>query len=333
MPTFLTFTKRILSDYAQRFRDSSAFVGVYQSLETPVAEKPLKAVLSCYRQQHALVRNALPGKLIMVSPYWDARKRCPTGVNIASVRAGIGHIARTDVDIIAPQDSRGTGKVGLFWKRQRGDAVAAGLRCVDGVGDATYAEAYHASTRSFYRAAREAVDALSATGLKVQLWANLEAFAPGKGIPCGNFTTSQRTTKERLDRQIMMAGVYPEKLISYMWDSYYTCRAGHPETLADAIAVDHGRPILARARRYGDRLVVLGYHLVEARLEVSDGSRPLLLAGDGNVLEALPLGPVCRYPEGVMQVAGPWPEGAGSAYTRVRVRTPKGWSQSLALGE
>ncbi|MCK5802215.1 MAG: hypothetical protein KAI66_05255 [Lentisphaeria bacterium] len=333
MPTFLRFSDRVLLDYAQRFGDSKAFVGVYQSVELPVAAKPLVAVLHCYRQQHALVRRRLVGKRIMVSPYWDARKRRPTGVTPASVREGIGHIARTDVDIIAPQDSRGTGKVGLFWKSQAGDPVAAGLRCVSGVGETTYGEAYHASTRDFYRVAREAVDALAKEGIKVELWANLEGFAPGKGVPCGSFTTTQRTTKERLDRQIMMAGTHPAKIISYMWDSYYTAKAGRSETLADAILAVPDRPIAVEAHREGERLVVVGYHLAGGDIEIRDGRRSLTIPSKARTTQALAQRTPGRYPEHMMQITAPWPAKAGDAYVQVRVKTDRGWSQPLVIGE
>lgn len=333
MPTFLAFADRVLRDYAQRFAGSASFVGVYQSVELPVAARTLHATLSCYRQQHALVRKRLPRKRIMVSPYWDARKQRPTGVTPDSVREGIGHIVRTDIDIIAPQDGRGTGKVGLFWRSRAGDPVAPGLRCVNGVGETTYGEAYHAGTRDFYQAAREAVDALADEGFKVQLWANVEGFAPGKGIPCGSFTTSQRTTKQRLDRQIMMAGTHPAKLVSYMWDSYYTCQAGHPETLADAIFANPDDPIPVEARRVDGRLMVVGYHLAGGDIEISDGNRPLVVPGEPVAIEVGASGTGGRYPDGLVRVAVPWPEEAGEAYLSVRVRTEEGWSQPVMIGE
>ncbi|MBT3381870.1 MAG: hypothetical protein HN742_04350 [Lentisphaerae bacterium] len=333
MPTFLRFANRVLGDYAQRFGASEAFVGVYQSVELPVAARTLRAALNCYRDQHVLVRQKLPGRRIMVSPYWDARKRRPTGVTADSVRRGIIHIARTDVDIIAPQDSRGTGKVGLFWDVEASAPVAAGLHCVTGVGETTYGDAYHANTRRFYQAAREAVDSLTAEGITVDLWANLEGFAPGKGIPCGSFTTSQRTTKERLDRQIMMAGTYPAKLVCYMWDSYFTCQAGHPEPLADTILAGHDQPIVVAAAREDERLVLTGYHLAGGQAEVSDGDQVLIAPPGTGVVKRRDPGESGRYPDGLEWVEWAWPAGAGEACRRIRVRTARGWSQTVILGE
>ena len=279
LPVFLEFAQRVLEDYARRFAPRESFTGVYQSVELPVAERTLQTVLTCYREQHALVRRAMPGKRILVSPYWDARKNRPTGVTPESVRAGIKLIARCDVDIIAPQDSRGTGKVGLFWPRQLDEPVDPRLQPVAGVDNLTYGEAYHANTREFLRMARRGLDQLAKEeGLRVELWVNLEAFEPGSGLPCGVFTTSQRTTKERLDKAAMFAGRYPAKLISFMWDGYYTCKAGSGRTLAEEIAADSRRPIVVDAvpaRRGGKQgLRICGYNLADAKIEVtvSNGS-------------------------------------------------------------
>jgi len=189
------------------------------------------------------------------------------------VKEGIKLIARSDVDIIAPQDSRGTGKVGLFWPHQIGEPVDPRLSPVAGVAECTYRDAYYANTREFFRMARLGLDELAEQeGIKADLWANIEAFEPGKGVPCGVFTTSQRTTKERLDRAIMFAGPYPSKLISFMWDSYYTCRAGRATPLGDEIAADYRRPIVVEAwrsqRGERDGLLVQGYNVADGVVEV-----------------------------------------------------------------
>lgn len=288
LPVFLEFAQRVLEDYSRRFAARESFAGVYQSVEIPVAERTLQSVLTCYREQHALVRKALPGKRVLVSPYWDARRNRPTGVTPESVKAGIKLIARCGVDIVAPQDSRGTGKVGLFWPHQLDEQVDPRLQAVAGVGKSTYGEAYHANSREFLRMARRGLDELAEEeGLRVELWVNLEAFEPGSGVPCGVFTTSQRTTKERLDKAVMFAGPYPSKLISFMWDGYYTCKAGRDRTLGEEITADSRRPIMvgaAPARRNGDDgLRICGYNLAGARIELtmSDDSVTRYPAADG----------------------------------------------------
>jgi hypothetical protein len=275
-PAFLELTKRVLEDYAARYGAKTSFAGIYQSLETPVSAQCLGNVLVLYSAQHALVRSILPGKRILLSPYWDARKGKPTGTDVAAVKQGIKLLARRDVDIIAPQDSRGTGKVGLFRPHQASDQVDP--RLTPSVGAATYGEAYYATTTDFYRAAREALDELAEQeNLRVELWANLEAFEPGAGVPCGSFSTTQRTTKERLDQAIMFAGPHPSKLISYMWDSYYTCKAGLDESLGDEIEADWRRPIVVEAFPQtvkGQGGVILrGYNLTEAGVELAFADR------------------------------------------------------------
>ncbi|MGN9845470.1 hypothetical protein ACTMTI_45855 [Nonomuraea sp. H19] len=53
-------------------------------------------------------------KLILISPYLDARKRVAFGQTPKQVAEGFEALVKTGLEIIAPQDSRGTGKVGLF---------------------------------------------------------------------------------------------------------------------------------------------------------------------------------------------------------------------------
>ena len=274
---FLRFAERVLQDYAARHKSLTSFAGVYQTFELPAAERTLIDVLELYAEQHQLVRTILPGKRILVSPYWDARRMKATGVTPASVKTGIKLIARQDVDIIAPQDSRGTGKVGLFWPHEVDNYVDSGIVPVVG-GSFTYGEAYYASTTDFFRIAREAIDELAEQeDIQVELWANVEAFEPGEGpascYRCGFFIHIQRTTKERLDRAITFAGMYPSKLISFMWDCLYTCQVGHDRSLAEEIEADWQRPIVVGAfrQRMGaeEGIVVRGYHIVQGHVELT----------------------------------------------------------------
>ncbi|MCC7492831.1 MAG: hypothetical protein IT204_10805 [Fimbriimonadaceae bacterium] len=258
LPLLEDFTRRVLRDWAQRHAAQAAFAGVYQSLETPASERCLPRVLETYRRQHAVVREVLPGKAVVISPYWDVRRGRPTGTTVAAVQTGIALLATCDVDVIAPQDSRGTGKVGLHWPHEAAQPVDPRLH--PAVGAVTYGAAYQANTRELYRAARAAVDAANAQrGRPLALWANLEAFEPARqdGPEIG------RTTRERLDRAVVLAGLAPDKLISFMWDPWFTARAGAPQSLAEELEASAPRPLLVAARRtlQPAGLVVWGYQL------------------------------------------------------------------------
>jgi hypothetical protein len=272
LPVTLEVCRRVLADYRDRFGSSPALVGIYQSLETPVAARPLEAVLRAYRAMHPVVREVLPGRRILVSPYWDARTTPERrGTPPDDIRAGTQTIALCDVDIVAPQDSRGPGKVGLFWPHERDAPVDPRLE--PAVGQRTYGEAYCANTRAYYQAAAQGLaDLAGVGGPQVELWANLEAFEPGKGVPCGTFTECQRTSKERLDQAVMFAGPQPAKLISFMWDGLYASRGGLPATLAEEIGTDAARPIVVEARaeaRAGQAgLALSGWRLAGATLEL-----------------------------------------------------------------
>jgi hypothetical protein len=272
LPVCTELCRRVLADYRQRLGTSPAFVGVYQTLETPISAQPLAAVLTTYRALHAVVRKELPGRRILVSPYWDARLTPGhDGTPPPDIRTGVQAIARCEVDIIAPQDSRGTGKVGLFWPHERDTRVDPRLE--PAVGQRTYGEAYAATSRQYYEAAADGLTELARDGgPRVELWANLEAFEPGKGVPCGVFTTCQRTSKERLDQAILFAGTRPTRLISFMWDGLYISKGGLPLTLAEEIAADASRPIVvdARAERREGRpgLLLQGWQIAAGMVEL-----------------------------------------------------------------
>jgi hypothetical protein len=263
-------TRRVLKDYAERHGSQPAFAGLYQSLETPVSKTCLTKVLAVYRLQHAVVRAILPGKQILISPYWDARKKNPNGTDIAGIKAGIRLLAQQNVDIIAPQDSRGTGKVGLFWPHQTSEPVDARLE--PAVGKLTYGEAYVGNTTDFYRAARESLDDVaSREGLRVALWANIEAFEPS---PSGDSSTGiRRTQQERLEQAIMFASIYPSHLVSFMWDDFFTSRAEQTQSLGEEIGSVARRPLIVNVQfnRFGSgpNLVVWGYDLEGAEAEIS----------------------------------------------------------------
>ncbi len=235
LPLSLALSERVFRDLAERFASTSSLHGLYQSFEISVTRNPLPAVLSLYERQHALAGSILPGKKVLVSPYWSSRLKPGVKPDTpADVAEGIGKIAATGVHIVAPQDGGGTGKVGRFNEGERKELVEPRLRRL--VGDVRNDQAYGASTADFYRAARMAVDQAKATTQRdLELWANVEAFDPTPGATCGGQQSRSRTTKEALEKGVQLASPFVNKIVSYMWNPFFTCVGGQPAPLADEI--------------------------------------------------------------------------------------------------
>jgi hypothetical protein len=270
-PIFFELLKRILSSYKREHLKHKSFAGFYQSFEIQVSDAPVASVLTLYTEQHTLVRNILPNKKIVISPYWDARK-LNGGHQSNSVKQGFIKIAETGVDIIAPQDGRGTGKVGLFWPHQAGDPVPKELHPAVGLSPKTYGDAYFASSRDFYSVCRDAIDKLFKG--RVELWANIEAFEPGKGVICATWLpNSQRTTKNRLDLALTFVGTHCSEHISFMWSDLYECLGKFSQPLKKEIQDDWHRPIVVEAFRWSpgnkDGLIVRGYGIAQGYIRLS----------------------------------------------------------------
>lgn len=269
--TLTTLTRRILQDYGARFKDRQSLGGVYQPFELQIRDWPDPGkvqTLQVYAEQHLIVEQELPGKPILVSPYIDSRRRLKYTSTPGQVAKGFKALARTGVGIIAPQDGRGTGKVGLYWPNWKNKPVDDRLKPV--VGESTYATAYYGSTRDYYRAMAQARQELADEGRQVELWANVEAFEPSATEACGRQGTRGRTDKPRLDTQVTLAAPYVSKIISYMWSDFFTC--GSP-SLSEEIAADWDRPIpieaQRRQRQIQDGLEIRGYHLGDAKITLS----------------------------------------------------------------
>lgn len=265
--TLTTLTRRIMQDYGVRFRDRTSLGGFYQPFELQMREMKYTGdsdddhpTLKMYASQHQIVEQEMPGRPVLVSPYLDARKEKPFSATPQQVARGFEALVRTGVGIIAPQDSRGTGKVGLFWPDQRGDRVDE--RLWPAVGEKTNGDAYHGSTRDYYREMSTTRTALAGQGFNVQLWANVEAFEPSGEERCAASSDRGRTDKERLDTAVAQVGRYVSKVVSYMWSDFYTC--GTP-SLSEEIARDWDRPIAADAvrvrRDIQDGVEIRGYNM------------------------------------------------------------------------
>ncbi|GAB2940150.1 DUF4434 domain-containing protein [Nonomuraea fastidiosa] len=330
--TLTTLTRRILQDYGQRFADRESLGGVYQPFEVQMsatlADNP---TLEVYADQHRIVQQELPGKPILISPYMDARKRVAFGQTPQQVAEGFKALARTGVGIIAPQDSRGTGKVGLFWPDERDTEVDERLRPV--VGESTYGTAYHGSTRDYYRAMSEARDQMIDEGHHVQLWANVEVFEPSGDKPCAPTGTRGKTDKERLDQAVAMAGRYVQKIVSYMWSDFMTC--GKP-SIEEEIIKDWQRPIavdaIRRPREADDGVEVRGYNLDLGTVTIqwSGGTEERDIASTG-YLDRDPIEE--ELPEGMAAAWVPfdWTQVPPGEWVRIGVRLPSGQATTEEL--
>ncbi|WP_157547895.1 DUF4434 domain-containing protein [Nonomuraea candida] len=258
------FTARVLADYRQRFTGLAAFGGVYQSFELAMrARAERDPIIELYAAQHAVVAATLPGRKIVVSPYIDARRG--RGFPPSQVAEGLADIAGTRAGqpmAVAVQDGRGTGKVPVHGPHEADARVAE--RLVPVVGDVRNAQGYHGPTSAYIETAAANVPD------GVELWVNAEGFEPTPVAgECGRLDPLPhrgRTTKSRLDRQIMAAGAEVAKIISYKWEPFYTCQAGHDTpSLADDIAAGWQQPIIVNAYRKElngrPGLLVEGYHL------------------------------------------------------------------------
>ncbi|MBB6346493.1 hypothetical protein FHU36_003002 [Nonomuraea muscovyensis] len=322
--TLTTLTRRILQDYGARFADRTSLGGVYQPFEVQMAASLAgNPTLEVYSQQHRIVEQELPGKPILISPYLDARRRVAFGQTPAQVAEGFKALVKTGVGIIAPQDSRGTGKVGLFWPDQRDDEVDERLRPV--VGETTYGTAYHGSTRDYYREMALARDEMLRAGHEVELWANVESFEPSGDKPCAAQGTRGKTDKKRLDQAVTMAGRYVQKIVSYMWSDFMTC--GSP-SLEQEVMKDWDRPIAVDAIRRGrdarDGVEVRGYHLKDGTVTVTwqDGATEMVIATTGWLDED----PLEELPEGMQTAWVPfdWGQVPAGEWVRIGVRLPSG---------
>ncbi|MDP9847519.1 DUF4434 domain-containing protein [Streptosporangium lutulentum] len=338
--TLTTLTRRIMQDYGARFQNRTSLAGFYQPFELQMRDMTYDGdggeednpTLKVYASQHEIVDQEMPGKPILVSPYLDARKRLSFSATPQQVAKGFEALARTGVGIIAPQDSRGTGKVGLFWPDQREENVDERLRPV--VGEATNGTAYYGSTRDYYRAMAEARTKMVEQGYNVQLWANVEAFEPSDEDFCEERAgTRGRTDKERLDTAIAQVGRYVSKVVSYMWSDFFTC--GSP-SLSEEIARDWDRPIAVDAVRKGrdiqDGLEIRGYNLlmgskVTLTWDGQDSPKVVEVAGV-NLTEPLPDLPVRME---TAWIPLDWSQVLAGAWIKVSVATADGRAAAETL--
>ncbi|MCU1568625.1 MAG: hypothetical protein JWQ56_3562 [Pseudarthrobacter sp.] len=227
LATFSQFTDRFLQ-YQSKTNDVAGLAGFYLSTEMPLSTSPaFSDVLALYRIQNQAIRKAMPERGAVVSPYLDARRAVTDSTTPAEAQAAMRSIALTADGVvlaIAIQDGMGTGKGAAFFGnevRAPVDSYAAAA-----VGAGSWGSKYLAPTRDYFAAAARGV-----AGTGAVLWANLEGMAPATSKNKCDANLRGQTSRARIDRQLQQLGNAPQKTISFMWDSYYTCLGtGQPLT-------------------------------------------------------------------------------------------------------
>ncbi|MET3811879.1 hypothetical protein [Arthrobacter sp. UYEF3] len=263
--TFRQFTDRYLQ-YQAAANNVKGLSGFYLSTEMPLNDGAVfEPVLSVYRIQNQAIRAIMPGRGAIVSPYIDARTAAPGHGTPAQAQGGARNIALTAGGTplsIAVQDGMGTGKGGAYFGSEANSPVDQYAAAMVGAG--TWGSKYVAPNRDYFQAAAAGVAGTGAT-----LWANMEGMAPANGTnPCDANLRGQ-TTKGRIDRQLQQMANAPRKIISFMWDTYYTC-VGTGVPLAQQLKNEKNTPIITDSSfsAASGALQVTGFNLSGATVEL-----------------------------------------------------------------
>ena len=268
--TFRLFTDRYLQ-YQAAANNLAGLSGFYLSTEMPLSNAAVfRSVLTVYRIQNQAIRRFMPYRAAVVSPYIDARVARPGRVTPAQARAAVRNIALTASGVrlsIAIQDGMGTGKGGAYFGNEANTPVDQYAAAI--VGPGNWGTKYLAPNRDFFLAAAAGVAGTGAT-----LWANMEGMAPANGTnPCDANPRGQ-TTKGRIDRQLQQMANAPKKVISFMWDTYYTC-TGKGVPLARQLQAGRTTPIVTDSvlNPASGALLITGFNL-SGRLSTCAGRPP-----------------------------------------------------------
>ncbi|MFE4196520.1 hypothetical protein ACFRJ9_11695 [Paenarthrobacter sp. NPDC056912] len=262
--TFSLFTARFLI-YQGKVNDVPGLAGFYHHTEMPLSDGPVwDSVLTLYRIQNSRIAQYQPDRDAIVSPYIDSRTAFGGRVTVDQARNAIANIAETAGDVhlsIAVQDGMGTGKGASFFGSESNNNVDQYAASI--VGSGSWGSKYLAPTRDYFWAMAEGVE-----GTGAELWANLEGMAPSTSQnPCDGSLRGQ-TTKTRVDKQLQQFGNSPVKVISFMWDPYFTC-AGTWTPMIDRLKAGSTTPIITDSifNSNGDVLVT-GQNLSGGTIQV-----------------------------------------------------------------
>lgn len=237
--SYLATLKDFTGRFAMATGSPSGLGGFYQHREMPLSDYPdWDGMYSLYSMQNAAIAAKSTTKVVMISPYIDARKA--SNQTVAKAKAAAAKLAGTRSGlsrlILAPQDGMGTGKGSAYGGDKWGWRVDPYQRTI--VGDVTNAEAYFASSEAYFQAVKDGIGG----DANVALWGNLEGMAPiiasgSNANPCstGHSDTRGFTLDSRMIEQLREVAGITAKNVSYHWDYYLCTRNGGP-ALKDTIA-------------------------------------------------------------------------------------------------
>lgn len=262
--TLSLFTARFLI-YQSKANNVPGLAGFYHHTEMPLSDGTVwDSVLTLYRMQNARIAQYQPNRSAVVSPYIDSRTAFGGRVTVDQARNAANKIAKTANGVklaIAVQDGMGTGKGASYFSSERSNNVDQFAASI--VGSGSWGSKYLAPTRDYFWALSEGVE-----GTGAQLWANLEGMAPATSQnPCDGSLRGQ-STKTRIDKQLQQLGNTPVKVISFMWDPYFTC-AGTWAPMLDRLKAGNTTPIITDSIFYGNGdVLVTGHNLSGGTVQV-----------------------------------------------------------------
>nr|KAI8727386.1 CAunnamed protein product [Biomphalaria glabrata] len=303
MPAYYVWVERILQEHHSRYSNMKATAELskttnYHSLhDKPTLYDALEGyygtdecclaqitAASPYVTLYTKIGGWVKGheKKFAISPYIDLNRSQLNGTVTDHVTGFVAIAQTRSVDIIAVQEGRGAAKGCYYWPKEINDPVFLRDPVLDKAihylnptlkPNVTFAEAFSASNREIFAAFQKAQQGLANTGVKFDFWLNAEAFEYLRDDPClpvdvmasGMGELLDRTSKERLDTALSVAGAKVQKIISFAWDSDYICKTRQIKTnLNEEIMQDLQRPIIANCsfNSYQNlSVVILGFNL------------------------------------------------------------------------
>jgi hypothetical protein len=263
------WARRVYADWNSRHAGHPSFKGMYQSYELPVGSG-YGSIYGLYQVDAQSFHLAHPAKKYAISPYLLLRRASTTPHTVAEAVTRFRQFAERGVDIVAPQDGRGTSLGAHYWPYQAGelvstvDPVLGDFSLVD--GSSTFSQQYVASARDVFRALANERTLLSQEGTNVELWANVEAFEQDNENPSFVACTGDlsQTSKSRMDRAITFVGGTADRVISFMYDPLFLCDNRFGTSLLQAIRNDYERPVVMDAFFWdspGNGVAVRGHRL------------------------------------------------------------------------